>query len=207
MSRKKEYNYFEAFTGLTTHSHKLAIILHETMLSFDHRKLSEKVKEAHQIEHSADLARHDIMNRLGKEFLPPIEREDIVNLTQEIDNVTDSLENVLIHIDMYHIKTLRPEVIKLTETLIPCSKAMDDVLAEFKNFKNSKKLHEKIVEVNRLQEEGSSLCVTSIKKLYQTTKEPIELRCWTEIYQQIEFCFKNIENVANVVERVVMKNT
>lgn len=207
MKRKNEYNYFDAFSNLSKYSYNLAVMLHETLTSFNPNNISDKVKVAHEIEHNADLAKHDIMNRLVKEFLPPIEREDITSLTQEIDDVTDSVEDVLIYVDMFNIQKIRPEILKFTELLVSCCKAMDDVLEEFKNWKNSKKLHSLIIEINRLEEVGDALYVDSMRNLYHTSKDPIELMCWTEILHRLEKCADNCEDVANIIEGIIMKNS
>ena len=111
MKRKKGFNYFEAFVNLSKYSLSSAEILHKTMTEFKSSQLPNRVKEMHEIEHSADLAKHDIMNHLVKEFLPPIEREDIITLSQEIDDVTDSVEDVLLFINMFNIKSIRAEVL------------------------------------------------------------------------------------------------
>lgn len=207
MKKKNEYNYFEAFSNLSKYSYDLAVTLHETLSNFDVKHITEKVKEAHHIEHSADAAKHDIMNRLVKEFLPPIEREDITSLTQEIDDVTDSVEDVLIYIDMFNIQTIRPEILKFTKLIVDCCKSMDEALKEFKNFKNSKTLRNKIIEINRLEEDGDELYVDLVRNLYQTSKDPIELMCWTEVLHRLERCCDNCEDVANIIEGIVMKNS
>lgn len=207
MSRKNDYNYFDSFAALSKFSYNLATSLNETLKHFDPKYITEKVTEAHTIEHNADIAKHDIMNRLVKEFLPPIEREDITSLTQEIDDVTDSVEDVLIYIDMFNIQSIRPEILKFTNLIVQCCKAMDEALEEFKNFKSSKKLRDKIIEINRLEEEGDALYVASMRNLYHTSKDPIELMCWTEVLHRLEKCCDNCEDVANIIESIVMKNS
>ncbi|MDF2484792.1 MAG: hypothetical protein K0R46_960 [Herbinix sp.] len=207
MARKSDYNYFDAFANLSKFSYDLAITLNETLKNFDPKFVTGKVTEAHTIEHNADIAKHDIMNRLVKEFLPPIEREDITSLTQEIDDVTDSVEDVLIYIDMFNIQSIRPEILKFTQLIAQCCKAMDEALEEFKNFKSSKKLRDKIIEINRLEEDGDALYVDSMRNLYHTSQDPIELMCWTEVLHRLEKCCDNCEDVANIIESIVMKNS
>lgn len=205
--KKSAYNYFDAFADLTKLSHKLAVTVNDTLTKFDPAHVSEKVKAAHEIEHNADIAKHDIMNRLVKEFLPPIASEDITTLTQEIDDVTDSIEDILIYIDMFNIQTIRPEALKFTELLVSCTKTMDVMMEEFKNWKNSKKLRESIIELNRLEEVGDALYVDFMRNMYHTSKDPIELMCWTEILHRLEKCADNCEDVANIIESIVMKNS
>jgi len=207
MPKKNSFNYFDALAHLTNYSYELAVLLNNTFSKFEPSKISEKVKAAHTIEHNADVAKHDINNRLVKEFLPPIEREDITSLAQEIDNVSDALEDVLIYIDMFNIKKIRPEAIKFTELLVSCCKSMVLMLEEFKNFKSSKKLHDIVVEINNLEEKGDALYVDSMRKLFQSSKDPIELMCWTEIFHRLEKCADACEDVADIIESTVMKNT
>ncbi|TAH66230.1 MAG: DUF47 domain-containing protein [Anaerolineaceae bacterium] len=207
MKRKHGFNYFEAFVELSKYSLSSAEILHNILLNFDPSELSQKLKEMHDIEHSADLAKHVLMNNLVKEFLPPIEREDIISLSQEIDDVTDSVEDVLLFMSMFNIKTIRPEVLKFTELISNCCKSMYEALIEFQNFKHSKTLHDKIVEINNLEEEGDGLYYTMMHNLFATSNDPIELMTWTEILHRLEKCCDNCEDVANIIEQIVMKNS
>ncbi len=207
MKRKHGFNYFEAFVDLSKYSLRSAENLHKILSNFSPSELSIRVKEMHEIEHNADLAKHVIMNHLVKEFLPPIEREDITSLSQEIDDVTDSVEDVLLYISMYNIKTLRPEVLEFTELISSCCRSMHEALVEFQHFKNSKILHDKIIEINRLEEVGDGLYFNIMSNLYSSSKDPIELMTWTEILHRLEKCCDNCEDVADIIEQIVMKNS
>lgn len=207
MNKKNEYSYFEAFVNLSKFASASAQILHKTLGSFDASVLPEKLTEMHEIEHNADLAKHEVMNHLVKEFLPPIEREDITKLSQEIDDVTDSVEDVLIFISMFNIKKIRPEILEFTELVEKCCKSLDEALVEFKSFKNSKALKAKIIEVNDFEEEADRLYIDMISNLYRTSTDPIELMTWTEIMHKLESCCDNCEDVADIIEEIVMKNS
>ena len=207
MKNNRNYNYFEAFVNLSKFSLKSAVILNKTLREFDINKMKQKVEEMHTIEHSADIAKHELLNKLVKEFLPPIEREDITSLSQKIDDVTDAIEDVLMCIDIFNVQTIRPEILKFTETIMECCKSMDVALVEFENFKRSKRLHEEIIEINRLEEEGDALYVNGVRNLYKTSKDPVELMVWTEIFRRLEKCCDACEDVANDIESIVMKNS
>lgn len=207
MKNNREYNYFEAFVNLSKFSLSSAEILNKTLRGFDASKIEEKIVEMHNIEHSADIAKHDLLNRLVKEFLPPIEREDITSLSQKIDDVTDAVEDVLMCIDIFNVQTIRPEILKFTEMIVDCCKSMDVALVEFENFKKSKRLHSEIIEINRLEEEGDALYVNGVRNLYKTSKDPVELMVWTEVFRRLEKCCDACEDVANDIENIVMKNS
>jgi predicted phosphate transport protein (TIGR00153 family) len=207
MAKSKDFNYFRAFIDLSNGSLKAAELLSTTLYNFDVNKIDEKVKEMHVIEHNADLERHEIMNRLTKEFLPPIEREDIISLADNVDDVVDSIEDVLIGIGMYNIRTIRPEIIRFIEVIMDCCKSMSAALTEFEHFKRSHTLHAAIIEVNRLEEVADELYINGVRDLYRNTKDPVELMVWTEIYRLLEKCCDSCEEVANDIENIVMKNS
>lgn len=207
MKKKHGFNYFEAFVDLSKYSLTSAENLHKTLADFKPSELSLKVKEMHEIEHNADLAKHVIMNHLVKEFLPPIEREDITSLSQEIDDVTDSVEDVLLYLSMFNIKSIKPEVLKFTELIASCCRSIHEALVEFQNFKHSKTLHDRIIEINRLEEVGDGLYFDMMSNLFASSNDPIELMTWTEILHKLEKCCDNCEDVANVIEQIVMKNS
>jgi predicted phosphate transport protein (TIGR00153 family) len=207
MANNKDFNYFKAFIDLSNDSLKAAELLSTTLHNFDLNETEEKVKEMHTIEHNADLKRHEIMNRLVKEFLPPIEREDIISLADNVDDVVDSIEDVLIGIDMYNVQTIRPEIIRFIEVIMDCCKSMSAALTEFEHFKRSHTLHAAIIEVNRLEEVADQLYINGVRNLYRNTKDPIELMIWTEIYLLLEKCCDSCEDVANDIENIVMKNS
>ena len=207
MAGKRGFNYFKAFVDLSLGSLKAVDLLVSTLQNFEGIEIEEKVKDMHKIEHESDHERHTIMNRLAKEFLPPIEREDIMSLADNIDDVIDSIEDVLISMEMFNVQAIRPEVFKFTDIIMECCKSMNVALVEFENFKRSKTLHDSIIEVNRLEEVADRLYIKSMHELYKTSKDPVELIVWTEMYRLLEKCCDECEDVANDIENIVMKNT
>ena len=94
--------------------------------------------ELHNIEHTADIKARD-GKKLAAEFLPPIDRDDLVSLSSEIDDITDSIEDVLMRISMYNIKVIREDAIELAKLVVNCCEELRDIMAEFKNFKSPRK--------------------------------------------------------------------
>lgn len=207
MAKKKNYNYFDKFIELAGYSSKCAEILHETLVNFDPNKMEERLVELHNIEHSGDLAKHELISQLATEFIAPIEREDIVSLSQEIDDITDAIEDVLIKMHMFNVTTIKPEVLEFSDLITKCCNALTIALKEFSNFKKSSTLTNKIIEVNQLEEAGDRLYYSTVRKLYVNSKDPIELLVWTEIYDYLEKCCDACEEAADVLESIVMKNS
>lgn len=196
------------FVDLVDFSCRAAENLYATLTHFEASSLPSTMDSLHQIEHNADIGKHHLMEKLTKEFIPPIEREDIIALAQEIDNVTDAIEDVLMKIYMYNITTIRPEAIEFTEIILQCCKALKLTMEEFRNFKKSVEIHNAIVEINRLEEVGDKLYTKAVHSLFSKSSEnPIEVFAWTEAYSKLELCCDSCEHTANVVESIIMKNS
>lgn len=207
MAKRKNYDYFGKFVELVGYSCQCAEILHNTLKDFDTNTLEKKVIEVHSIEHKADLARHEMMKQLAKEFIAPIEREDIITLSSRIDDITDSIEDVLIKMHMFNLSSVKPEVLQFTDLIVKSCNSLKEVMEEFPNYKKSSILKEKIIEVNSLEEDGDRLYYKTIHNLYANSKDPLELLIWTKIFNNLEWCCDMCEDTADTVELVIMKNS
>ena len=207
MSSKKDYNYYDMFVKMVDYSCQSAEILHNLFTNFDTEQLQEKIVEMHNLEHGADMCKHDMMNKLVREFITPIEREDIMELAQELDEVTDNIEDVLLRVYMYNITTIHPEALEFSNVIVSCCKALKKAMEEFHNFRKSTTVQTSIIEINRLEEVGDKLYTESARKLYVNCKDPIEIIAWTETLDRLEKCCDACEHAANVVESVIMKNS
>lgn len=206
MSNKKNNCYYEAFIDLAEYSKQAADMLYECIKHFDLLLIEDKIKEMHEIEHKADVKKHEMMDKLAKEFITPIEREDINRLFNAIENVSDTIEDVLIKMYIFCIPVMRPEAKEFAEVLVKSCEALKKMMIEFPNYKKSSYLHKFIVEINDLEEEGDKLYTGSIHSLFSTSQNAVELLTWTETMNRFEKSCDAIEHVANVVESVVMNN-
>lgn len=207
MSKNKDFDYYLQFVKLVNYSSQSALLLHDILKNFNVKQLEKKLIELHNIEHDADLGKHEMMQHLAVEFIAPIEREDIVMLAQNIDDITDSIEDVLITIHMYNITRMKPEVEKFTSVIASCCQALQTAMKELPNFKKSTTLSDKLIEVNRLEETCDSLYYDTVHQLFLNTTAPIDLFIWSDIYAKLEHCTDACEHVADIIESVVMKNS
>lgn len=204
---KKGFDYFDYFYKCAQFAEQAAHCLHDTLSSFDLSTFPAKVDEMHAIENSADMTKHEMMIALAKEFLPPIEREDIVSLSHELDNVVDSLDEIMQRIYMYNVQSIRPETLEFTAMLIRCCDALAEAAAEFRNFKRSKTLSAKLVEVNNLEAEGDVLYSKYIRQLFCEENNGRNLLIWTNIFEGLEDCFDKCEHATDLMEGVILKNS
>ena len=207
MARKKDEYYYDTFVELVEYSCKAADLLNQIVTNFKADQLLNKVKEMHQIEHAADEARHVMARKLMKEFITPIEREDILGLANSIDNLTDAIEDVVLRMYMFNIKSIRPYALKMTSVIVKCCNSLKVAMTEFHNFRKSKTLHELIVDVNKLEEDGDKLYSEAIRDLYVNCNDFKEVSAWQSTFHFLEKCCDACEDVSNAIEEIIMKNS
>lgn len=205
--KKGDNNYFSTFVDLVKYSCDAAALLTEIVNNYDADELKDKMKQMHDIEHAGDVERHIMIKKLAKEFITPIEREDIVALADSIDNVTDTIEDVLMRMYMFNITSMREDAIKLAAIIEKCCAALKKALEEFYNFRKSHTLHGLIIEINRLEEEGDELFKEATRRLYVEVRDPIEVLGWDQVLHYMEKCCDACEDVSDVIESVMMKNS
>ena len=207
MAKKQDAFYFDNFIACAEDSCRAAEMLRGTLEDFHTDGLQATLEKLHEIEHSADMKKHDVLDRLAKEFLPPIEREDIVSLSQNIDNITDKVEDVMLRVYMNNVQEIEPGALKMTDVVIRCCQAVKEMMVEFKDFKKSRNLKNLMIRINDLEEESDRLFMQNVRNLYTQSEDPIRIIAWRDIYVYLERCADACEHVADVVESVVMKNS
>ena len=208
MANKKQERYYQIFVEMSTISSDAARLLYEILRNFDPGQVEDYIKKMHAIEHSGDVARHSMVKLLAKEFITPIEREDIMELSMSIDQVTDKIEDVLQKMYMYNIKTIRKDAIDTAEILIECTDSVKKALEEFHNFKKSKTIGDQLIEINRLEEVGDKLYMENTRGVFTDPDiSSLESFAWSHIFHYMEDVFDACEDTADVIEDVIMKNS
>ena len=205
--RKKDFDYFDYFCTCADLICEAAAYLNQSMIEFSHSSFFEKVNVMHDIENKADSEKHVMTQQLLHEFIPPIEREDIIALAQQLDNVVDDIEDTMRRVYMFDVKEIRPEALKFTDLIVRCGESLKEVLQEFRNFKNSKSIRDMIVKVNTLESEGDVLHAECFHALFSSNVDTRTLLVWTNILEDFEMCLDACEDAVDIIESVIMKNT
>ncbi len=199
--------YYDNFAECTALAKKAAAYLVNCLENYDSDKIEEMLTEMHAFEHSADLKKHEMSEALAKAFVTPVDREDLDMMSQQLDNVLDLIEEVLQKLYIYNIKTIEPAAIDYAKHLVRACDLLCAIMAEFENFKKSKKLQALIVESNDVEEECDKLYLATMHELTKKSTDLLVTISWYKIYDCFEACSDACEHVSECVRSIVMKNT
>lgn len=208
MAKKKKYDYFDAYEQLSDLAVQEASVLIRAMENFtDAASLKAVLEEAHEIEHAGDMINHEIYKHVGGDFMPPIDREDVVLLAQHLDNILDEIEDVLQYLYMFDVHQIPEDALRFATIIKKSCKAVDAAMEDFRNFKKSKKFQQLIVDVNTNEEEGDQLYIAAMRRLHTVEREdPIHVLVWSRTYTDMEKCCDTCEHVADAMSTIVLKN-
>lgn len=199
--------YFDNFAQGAALSLKAASYLVECLENYDPEKIEEMLKKMHEIEHSADIKKHEMDDVLAKAFVTPVDREDLDMLSRNLDQVTDKVEEILQKFYIYNIQSVEPSVIDFAKKIVGSCELLCELMNEFENFKRSKKIRNLIIELNDVEEECDKLYLTSMRELTKNQSDVLTIISWREIFECFESCADACEHVSECVGSVIMKNT
>ena len=166
---------------------------------------SEAVQRMREIEHQADEVTHDIMKNLNLTFITPFDREDIHALASEMDSVIDMMYTIVNRMSVYKISGVDQDLVQFSNVIERSVRTLATAVKSLNNTKNYESTIEACIEVNRLENIGDTMRDTIIGKLFETSTDTIFIVKWKEIYQFAESVLDICEDVANVVESIVVK--
>ncbi len=207
MASKTDQIYYENLIEAAEYSCQAAEYLTECLQTYNRNSLEKMLQAMHTIEHTADKKKHDMSALLAKAFVTPLDREDLAALSQEIDNVTDYLEEVLQRFYVDELQTVPEEAFRFAEKLGECCNRMLDMLRELNQFKKPERLRSLIIRVCDSEEECDKIYLEITRNAKQQFSDPLEILAWRRVYDTMESCADACSHVADLVEFVVMKNT
>jgi uncharacterized protein len=169
----------------------------------DFTSIEDKVRDIHAIEHYGDKLTHQIIAELNGTFVTPLDREDIVGLASKLDDVTDVCWDVAEMISLYKVTSIRPAAIRQARTLV---QAATEVVASLENLEKLKGLEPHWIKIHTLENEGDAVFREAVADLFARTTDPVEIIKWKDIHGLIEVAIDRCEDVANIVEMIVVKH-
>lgn len=198
-----EYNFFDLFEKQIGFAVDAAKCFKEIAVKglFD----ETAVKKMADIEHQGDDTAHTIIDQLNKTFITPFDREDIHRLVKEIDDIIDTINTIVSRMKVYKLSGVNKNLVEFGSVIEESVGAVACAVKAMRNMKNAQTVSNACVEVNRLENVGDSMRDEMLAELFEREKDPILVIKWKEIYQDAETVLDICEDVAHVVDSILVK--
>jgi predicted phosphate transport protein (TIGR00153 family) len=197
----RDEQFFGLFAEIAKRLTASAKIVHQ--LFQDPDELHRYVADIKELEHEADGLTHDVISRIDKTFVTPLDREDIHMLASRLDDVIDLLDGTARRAAMFRIRETREPAQMLSGVLVRAANRIEEAVL---GMKKSRVVIEKAREIKSLEEEGDAIYHLAVGSLFDSNLEPLEVIKWKELYDTLERALDQCEDVANVLESISLKN-
>ena len=199
----KEEQYFALFIQMTVYISDAARELKE-MLADKNHDFVEYMRRIKGLEHACDELTHSIATRLNKSFITPFDREDIYMMSTALDDIVDLINDAARSIVDYDVREIKDYAKDFADVIVRMAEQLREVVSTLEKPKN---ITQRLVEIHRLENEGDDIYHAAIAELFHEERDPLTVLKWKEVYEKLEAAVDRCENVANIIESVVIKHT
>ena len=198
----REEEFFDLFTEVANRNKDAVEHLRKLFEAQPDRR-TPHIEAIKRLEHEADQVTHEVVNRLDRTFITPLDREDIHQLSSDLDDVMDAMDGTARRAQIFRLGAAPPGILRITEVLQRMMVAIGEAVSRLKKGDDVMKY---CVEAKQLEEEGDAIYHEALGQLFEKERDAIELIKWKEIYDNLETTLDQAEDVANVVESITIKH-
>jgi predicted phosphate transport protein (TIGR00153 family) len=202
----KDKNFFKLFAQSSNNLVEISKTFSE-MVNAPYERRQELIKRIGDLEHVGDEITHQIFTELSTNFITPFDREDISYLASSLDDIVDYIDGSAKRLNTYRVEETSPAMKKLCEIIENSAKEIDIAVSNMKDMGNSVRVREAIVRINSLENHADDVFDTAIADLFDNEKDAIKIMKIKEILSNMETATDKCEDVANVIETIIVKNS
>lgn len=200
----RETSFFDFFERHSQLSMEVAKELNAIAVNPD--ELAGRAARIKEIEHEADTVTHQCIDALHRTFITPIDRGDIHRLIRRLDDIIDCVDSATQRMMLYEIAVIRPEFRQFTEVLIKATTGIDGAIRSLRDLKHGEKAIETwCANIYGAEKESDDILRAALAKLFKEEKEAILVLKWKGIFERLEKAADRCEEVANIVEGIVIE--
>ena len=197
----KDREFFDLFEEQASNVARAAELLQQMLSGFP--ETSPLSRDILLCEQEGDRITHDVVNRLNQTFVTPIDREDILQLASALDDVVDLTEEVSDYLVLYKVEAPMEQAQRLARILCDACAQIASAMPRMRSFDD---ISHFIVEIHRLENDGDRVTREAMASLFDTGVDPMTVIRWKDIFERLEGAIDAAEQVANVLETIVIKN-
>lgn len=196
------FDFFEEHAGLTIEGTKEFLSMVTTGAN-----ISAKCRRISDIEHETDTITHRCVEALHKTFITPIDRDQIHRLITRMDDIMDYVEAAAERIELYELSTMTADVRDLADALHRAANQVEGAVRGLRTLKEPQATLKLCIDINRLENETDAILRRSVARLFKDEKDPILVIKWKEVYENLESAADRCEDVANIIEGVILEHS
>lgn len=203
----KDRTFFPLFEKAANNIVDIADLLTKLVQENDQQKRESWIREIEGIEHKGDEITHEVLNNLNIVFITPFDREDIHALITSIDDVADHVKDAALRVRLYKPQALPSSIVKLAELIYHGATEVRKAIIELKDVRNLGKLKKLIIDINNVENQADAVFELAMTDLFANEKDPIEIIKIKDIIAKMESATDRCEDIANVIESIIVKTT
>ena len=199
----KETKFFDMFDEQVAKIKEVTLYFKDVMVKG--KCSDEEIRRLRDFEHSCDSITYNIVDKLNHTFITPFDREDIHSLTSELDDVVDLIHAITTRMRLYRLTTANTDLMQFADIIAQSARALAKAINGLKDIKRPRPILDYCIEINRLENVGDQIRENSIGKLLDNETDPVSIIKWKEIFEVAEVVLDKCEDVANIVESIIVK--
>jgi uncharacterized protein Yka (UPF0111/DUF47 family) len=202
----KETDYFELFQISMSYASRAAKSLQKAFVNnvIDYHE----IQNLKSIEHEADIHVHRCLKLIEEAFVTPIDRSDIVEIVKEIENITDNIDSIGNHTYMMCVTEVNEAAQNLMNLVVEACIKLEELMKILKNYKKElKKIDELIIEINHIEEVGDKTYLSAMRTLFEFETDAKKVIVWKLLYEKLEAALDECEDVADIVQKIIIART
>ncbi len=203
----KDATFFPLFEKAADNIVHIADLLSKVVRESDIQKREELIREIEAVEHLGDEITHEVLNNLNTVFITPFDREDIHALATSIDDVADHVKDAALRIRLFKPQSLPTGIIKMSDLICHGTEEVRKAMKELKDVRNLGKLKKLIIDINNVENQADAVFEMAMTDFFAHEKDPVEIIKIKDIIAKMESATDRCEDIANVIESIIVKTT
>jgi len=201
----KEEQFFSLLENAASNAHKITVEFDSLMREWS--VTSPRFQTIRDIETEGDMLTHEIIDKLNRTFVTPIDREDIHELAGRIDDECDIIQALTDRMQLYELGTKIPDkVIQMAGLLVESANSMKAAVKEIQNFRRSSRVNDHCIEIKRIENETDDILKHALAELFKTKHDALYVIKWKEIFEAVEYAHDKLAEIANTLDGIIVKN-
>lgn len=193
--------FFDLFCHASANAVEISAKLVELLERFpDHGDLLRDIKE---LEHEGDRVTHDVVYLLNRTFVTPFDRDDMYRLAAALDDVCDHVDEAADNLEMYKVKAIPDRAKEQAKVILRAAGKLDEAVQKLEGFQDARR---QLIALRTLEDEGDRLAREAVAELFRSGQDPLTIIRWKDIHERLEEAVDALENAADVLEAILVKN-